>query len=162
RMNEKRDEKGFQYEDGVPVLDFRVNEIERKQKEAEAREETYRNQQLSINRRLMWLTGVLAVVSIIALVFNGIYTIISKRSADAAKSAAETAADTLKSNQQQFRLDQRPYLVTEPFGAHFVGNNRFAFVLEKDGDVSVRVEIEMNDAGKTPAVGVLSTRTKLI
>ena len=93
----QENEKIFHYEEGVPVFDDRLHEVERKQAEAETREETYRNQQLTINKWVMRFTGALVILAAITGVVNGIYTYITKISAESAKTSAETAkraADT--------------------------------------------------------------------
>jgi len=93
--DKQRSNNVFHYEGGVPIFNARLDEVERKQADAEAREKTYRDQQLSINKWMMRFTGMLVVLATLTGVINGVYTAITKISADAARSAAETAQKTL-------------------------------------------------------------------
>ena len=61
------DEQGadstFHYENGVPVFDTdaRLKEVEREQEAAKKRDEYYKTEQLRIDRRVMWFTGMLVL-----------------------------------------------------------------------------------------------------
>lgn len=98
--DKQKNDNLFHYEGGVPIFDARLDEVERKQADAEAREKTYRDQQLSINKWMMRFTGMLVVLALLTGVINGLYTAITKVSAEAAKSAAETAQRTLEELQK--------------------------------------------------------------
>ncbi len=103
------------------------------------------------------VNGVLAVIGVVALcIYHGQLKVMRvqlgeiirqypeiKESADAAKSAADTADQTLKNSQKIFETDQRPYLVaTAPV---FSGNG---LVADKD----ITVNITFKNIGRTPAV----------
>jgi hypothetical protein len=57
----------FHYENGVPVFNpQRIDDLAREQEDAKKRDAKYKDDQLTVNRRLMIFTGVLAVCSILA------------------------------------------------------------------------------------------------
>jgi hypothetical protein len=89
----------FEYENGLPIFK-RLQKVERQQAEAEAREQTYRDQQLAINRSMMRFTLALVFLSAITIIVNVIYIYITNMNAQAAKSAAETARQTLREFQR--------------------------------------------------------------
>ncbi|HEV2178012.1 MAG TPA: hypothetical protein VGW33_12570 [Terriglobia bacterium] len=60
------------YEGGVPILDFRVSEVERKQAEAESRDQQYKNDQIALNRRLVKATVALVIATIVMGAVGGI------------------------------------------------------------------------------------------
>ncbi len=69
----------------------------------------------------------------------------SQKAANAAKSAAQTADQSLKDSRQTFRLENRPYVVIAPPGIP-------SFVKSKDGKVNLdAVNVRYTDIGKTPA-----------
>jgi hypothetical protein len=140
----------FHYEGGVPVFDSRLQEVERKQAEAEARENTYRNQQLSTNNRMMRFTGVLVVFSALTGIINGMYTYITNTSAKAAKSAADTAKDTL-------HISERAYIVDTGTTID-VGSKSMSIPIVNNGHIPsgaveiVAHEATINTAGPTTAL----------
>jgi hypothetical protein len=91
------------YEGGVPVFNTRLDNLERQQIEAQARDEKYKDEQLLLNRRLVWFTGILAFVGIVGGAISGYQTYVSKLNAKAAsdnaaaaKSQAQTSLDQLE------------------------------------------------------------------
>jgi hypothetical protein len=101
------------------------------------------------------INGALAVIGIVALcIYSGQLNVMRgqlgeiikqypeiKKSADAAKSAAETANTTLKSNQDQFRIEERPII--------WATNNLGSPVFVRSGQVVWTWTI--TNYGKTPA-----------
>jgi hypothetical protein len=62
----------FHYENGVPVFDpQRIDDLAREQEDARKRDAKYKDDQLTVNKRLMIFTGVLAGCSILAGVVSG-------------------------------------------------------------------------------------------
>ena len=155
-QNNTSNSNEIHYEGDLPIFK-RLGEVERKQAEAETREQKYREQQLSINRSVMWFTGALVFLSFLTIVVNGIYTYITNKSADAAKNAATTAHDSFQFSQRQFRTEQRPYLApsprpgfehketheTRPF-IFYSNTKRWEFLLN----------VDLINIGKSPAVNV--------
>jgi hypothetical protein len=85
----------FHVEGGIPVFD-RLNEVEREQAESKKRDKEYKDEQLSLDRRMVHFTGLLVLCTAIVGGINGWQAHIANRSAKAADSAAKTAADTLR------------------------------------------------------------------
>jgi hypothetical protein len=82
------------------LLPDRVQQLERESAEAKKRDEKYKDEQLSLDRRMVRFTGLLVITSVIAGGISIWQATIARRSANAAKSAAQTAADTLKEVRQ--------------------------------------------------------------
>ena len=78
-----------------------------------------------------------------------------QKSANAAKSAAETADATLQSSQKQFRMEQRPYIWALPV----TGPNNG--VLPAVGQ-KLFIRVDFRNAGRTPAINVIATPSKTI
>jgi hypothetical protein len=102
------------------------------------------------------------VVAIALLLVNWFQGCQTKKAAGAAQSAAKTASDALKSSREQFRIDERPYITTETYGAWFVGDKKYVFSQQKNGDIDVSVAVNMNNVGRTPAENVVAIRTYFI
>jgi hypothetical protein len=98
--DEGSDRQLFRYEHGIPILDSRLSEIERKQTEAEGRENEYKQEQLKINRRLMWFNGGLFLVAIIGGIISVEQACIANKNAGAAIANANAAKDMVKQMQQ--------------------------------------------------------------
>jgi hypothetical protein len=67
--------------------------------------------------------------------------------ADAATSAANTASSTLQESQKSFRIDQRPYLVTET--PQFVGPGPVANQI-------IQANVTFRNIGRTPAIKIFA------
>jgi|ERR1039458_2944369 hypothetical protein len=79
-----------------PVLiDARLREVERQEKEDKKQQQEYNRKQLRFNSRLVWFTGLLVVTSAVSDLLMLRQASIAKLSADAAKTAAQAASDTL-------------------------------------------------------------------
>ena len=64
--DQHRDENGIvHYEGGIPVFNTRLDKLENDAREAKDRDEKYKDEQITLNRRLVWFTGVLAVVGLV-------------------------------------------------------------------------------------------------
>lgn len=81
-----------------------------------------------------------------------------QKSADAAKSAAETAFATLQSSQQQFRNEQRPYIFASPQAA---GPQSTIVQTLPDGRFQIAITVEINNGGRSPAINTFSTPSKM-
>jgi len=62
---QRDDDEIVHYEGGIPVFNTRLNKLEDDAREAKDRDDKYKQEQLKLNRRLVWFTGVLAVVGLI-------------------------------------------------------------------------------------------------
>lgn len=67
-----------------------------------------------------------------------------KEAADAAKSAADTAAETLKSNKEQFKIEERPYVTAAVFQVTPMPASVGAF----------HIILRLSNSGRTPATKV--------
>jgi hypothetical protein len=112
------------------------------------------------------------IVAIAALAISTLYFVAtalivwqSKKSADAATSAAHTADATLKSSQDQFRTDQRPYVFASPeHGNEILTPMGIQPQYEKhfpDGRGQIQIVVKVNNGGKSPAVNALSTKSQM-
>jgi hypothetical protein len=93
------------------------------------------------------------LVEIVGVVLLGVYTIFTiymsyanRDAANAAELAANTASIALANSQSGFKLEQRPYLVTEPLN--------FAETIAPDKQI--RVNITYTNIGRTPADKVVA------
>jgi hypothetical protein len=90
--NQKQDENPqFHLENGLPVFDTRLSEIERKQDESEKRDARYRNEQLSIERRMVYCTVALVLATTVTGIIGGYQACTARISADAARLSSETS-----------------------------------------------------------------------
>ncbi|MFN0171282.1 MAG: hypothetical protein ACKV22_33115 [Bryobacteraceae bacterium] len=105
--------------------------------------------------RLQWWTFFVTGLTFIALVIYTCFTYqtwqamlasnaISRKSADAALSAAKTADDTLKDSKRAFVLEHRPYLISSI--PRFVRN-------PSADEKQIAANITIENIGKTPAIG---------
>jgi hypothetical protein len=94
------DPKILHYEGGLPVFDTKLNEIQREQREAKKRDEHYKDEQLNLDRKMVKFTRLLVFCAMVGGGISIWQATIAQRSANAAKSAAKTAADTLKEIRQ--------------------------------------------------------------
>jgi hypothetical protein len=111
-------------------------------------------------------------VEIATLIVIFIYTLVAlwqgwstRKAANAAKSAADTAAQTLGENQRQFRLDQRPYLIAAPRGSVEDLKTKTAHVLfQPSGENAcyLSVSVDLPNKGKSPAIEVMTTKTEYV
>ncbi len=92
---EAKDSSGYHLEDGIPVLDTKLDEIQREQVEAKKRDKQYSDEQLRLNRKMAWFTAALVFTSAVAGAIGVWQARIANKSANAAESAAQTAKDTL-------------------------------------------------------------------
>ena len=112
-------------------------------------------------------TGAELLGIVLLAVYTG-YTIkmycANKKAADAAKSAADTASDSLKFSREQFRTDERPYMSPAARGANTDGQGHFSVYNigtgPATGEVRLGVSVEITNVGKSPAVEMMATRTE--
>jgi hypothetical protein len=93
--NETNDDGSpMQYEHGIPIINARLGELDRKAAAAEARDTQYKNEQVTTNRRLATFTGLLVATSLMSGVISILLLIETKRSAKAAGDAANAAIES--------------------------------------------------------------------
>lgn len=90
------------YIDPSLVIDTRLREVERQQAEDKKYQREYNTRQLRFNKWLVIFTGLLFATSVVSDIFLFRYVELTKNSADAAKSAADTAREALTSGQRAF------------------------------------------------------------
>ena len=151
QQNESDNPNILDYEGGVPIFKTRLDKVERKQAEAEARDQIYKDQQLSINRWMMRFTCALVILSLITIFVNGIYTYITKLSADAAKSAAETAKSSNQIAASALEDVQRAFVRVDSITI-VPGIKRFPAGSQQVYEVSAN----FGNSGSTPAVGLIN------
>lgn len=95
----KNDPK-FHLEGGIPVLNTELDEIKREQREAKKRDKEYKDEQVRLDRRMVWFTAALVLTSIVSGAISAWQATIANKSANAATSAAATAKDTLNEIQK--------------------------------------------------------------
>jgi len=92
------------------------------------------------------------IVLIVYTIFTGLMYCANKKSANAAESAAKTADATLKSNERQFRMEQRPYI-----WAYAVAGTNNEVLPPIGGKIYIRVDFK--NSGRTPAIHVVPTHS---
>lgn len=120
-------DKRAQYGDESLVINTRLDDLEREQKEEKRRDEDYKRKQLEFNHRTVFLTGVLVLATIAYDCVTGYIAYQAKLSADAAKSAANTAALSLN-------ITQRAYVFPE--AATWVADGKAVNVFIRNSGVS--------------------------
>jgi hypothetical protein len=112
-----------------------------------------------------WQFGVTTFLSTLTLLAVGIYAYYAalqwcemkraadaaKEAADAAKSSALTANTTLKSNQAQFRTEQRPYVWAEPVAAGPLNPQPITVEPLSNGQFRIDLAIRIKNGGRSPA-----------
>jgi hypothetical protein len=125
------------------------------------------------------INGALAIIGIVALwIYHGQLEVMREqlgeiirqypemqKSANAAESAANTASTTLRSSQQQFRNEQRPYIFASPRPAgNLVTMSGIQHpVVEplSNGRVQIDITVEITNGGKSPAINTFSTESRM-
>ena len=113
------------------------------------------------------LKPIVEIVGIVLLATYTVYTIkmyrANKEAAEAAKSAAATADATLKSNQQQFRTEQRP-LIWVNVGIPVTGNpmSQTPLLELKNQNLPLAFNIAALNGGRSPASEYRSTKITFI
>jgi hypothetical protein len=104
---ENQAKSGFRYDEhGVPIFDRRLNEIESEQAKARERDEKYKDQQVVLNQRMARFTLALVLVSASTGGISIWQATIARRSANAAK----RAADTSSKQEIAWEVSQRPWI----------------------------------------------------
>lgn len=110
------------------------------------------------------MAGIGLIVLVAYTIFTALMYCANKKAADAAKSAADTASDTLKFSRQQSRFDERPYMSPMPRGANADGQGHLSVYDIGQGPavgrVRLGVAVEIMNVGKSPAIGVIAPRTE--
>jgi hypothetical protein len=101
--DEKQPEHKPPYIDESLVINTRLNEIQREQREEKEEQRKFQRDQLRFNKVLAWFTGLLFLTSAVSDLLLLRQTSIGKESADAARKSADTAAAV-------FKLTYRPRL----------------------------------------------------
>jgi|HubBroStandDraft_4_1064222.scaffolds.fasta_scaffold139158_2 hypothetical protein len=121
--------------------------------------------QRAVKERIWGFTkGVLEVVVAIAVVG---YTIVSYRNwleqIDATNFAGrqtELSRKTLNETTKNFRIDQRPYVITDPHGGTSLPNGQ-TVIIANDGKRTIfAAGVDAKNIGKSPAVDVRVTKTE--
>src|SRR5438874_8471211 len=105
-QKEQYPDKKPPYFDESLIINTRLSEIERQQNEDKKEQQKYNRSQLRFNKLLTTFTGLLFVTSAISDVLMWRYVNITKQSADAATSAADTAS-------HQLELTERPWVYAD-------------------------------------------------
>jgi hypothetical protein len=109
------------------------------------------------------------VVLAIYAMFTSLMYVANRDAANAAQSSAETASNTLKWTQQQFRIEKRPWLSSEPRGgtrlpSRFSLPNGKIATAPPDGTAVIvnnvlAAAVDLRNIGTSPAIDVESTHT---
>ena len=97
-----------------------------------------------IDKLTIGLEGFGLFVLIVYTIFTGLMYFSNKKAADAAKSAADTAHDTLTESHKSFVIDQRPYLVVSESPA-FIN-------LPLAANKPIQANVTIKNIGRTPAI----------
>jgi hypothetical protein len=89
------DDNPPRYDGDAILLPDRVDQLERDAEDAKERDKEYKDEQLKLDRRMATFTGLLVVTSLISGGISIWQATLARKSANAAKSAAETAQRTL-------------------------------------------------------------------
>jgi len=156
------------YEGGIPILDTRLNEIERKQAEAESRDKNYKDDQIAINRRLVHATSALVIATIVMGAAGGIqlwymhrqWKLTSdglskmgdqiwaeKKASDASTRSADTAKGELLQMTEQSEDDQRAWVGVQD-------TVKIMQVNPTQPSLPVKTAIMLINSGKTPAINL--------
>jgi hypothetical protein len=130
------------------IINTRLIALEREQAEEKKRDAAYKTRQLLFNGLTVLFTFCLVVTNVIYDAFTLDIARQAKTSADAAKSAAETAQNSLKAYDQSFRQEQRAYLWASSFN---MSNPPICAI---PGRPRVCADVHIVNSGKTPANGV--------
>lgn len=104
------------YEGGIPVFKRRLDNLEDEARKAKERDDQYKDEQLRLNRRLVWFTGLLAAVGLIGSAISGYQAHVAKINADAARdnaSAAEGMVEEMKHAREQATMDSAKAVATQ-------------------------------------------------
>ncbi len=107
-------------------------------------------------------------LTFISLVVYSFFTFLiywtNHTSADAAKQSANTADSTLKWTQQEFRLEQRPYLSPEARGGTSLPGGKTAIIARDrtTGKIGFAVAIDLRNIGKSPAIETEATPSEYL
>jgi hypothetical protein len=169
------------YLDPALIVDTRLREIERQQAEEKGQQQEYNRKQLRFNGLLVLFTGLLFLTSIGSDFLLLRQTSISKESANAAKSAADTAQGVLAQNKiestaqairnrealeasakqskaaldasiQSARLDQRAWVGISQISGPSFTDAKGAQVYIREGVNDRVVSATVANSGKTPAL----------
>ncbi|MGO9095299.1 MAG: hypothetical protein ACLQGV_08750 [Bryobacteraceae bacterium] len=158
REEQHREEQPPYLADDSLLINSRLGEIERQQTEEKKSQREYNKQQLRFNKLLVLFTALLFLTSVVSNFLTFRYVGLTKRSAEAATSAADTAAKTLGQSKaaldatiEASRRDQRAWLTVRA-----VSMEAPLRIGEKP-----RATVEVANSGKTPAVDATIAGTVL-
>ena len=132
------------YIDPGLLINTRLSEVERQQREDRAEEKKHKSDQLKINKSIAIFTGLLFVTSVLSDCLLFYQSSLNKESAKAAKSAADTAAASLD-------LTKRQMIAT------LAARMKFASDLTEGGGVRIVGMGTNNTTGSMPATDVAAT-----
>ena len=127
--------------DAIRAINTRLDAIERQQRKDEEDERRHNLSQLRVNKTIAIFTGLLFVTSVVSDIFLLVQSNIGKDSAEAAKSAAKTASDTLM-------LQNRPWVK--------IKHRIIAPLTFAAGAATMRLMDTLENVGPTVAINVFS------
>jgi pimeloyl-ACP methyl ester carboxylesterase len=110
-----------------------LNQVERKQAEAESRDEDYKKEQLRLDRRMMYFTAALVACSLLSALVSGYQAHVASISAAAAKSTADRAARRLAEIQKS---GTDTHALAEAVGKQATNMERLATVATRQADTA--------------------------
>ena len=132
------------------VINTRLAEIEKRQNSEKEEEREYKRRQLRFNRWTVVFTGLLVAASVVTNLIMLHQTTLTKESADAAKSAADTATENLKITKQ---------VVTSGQAASFDITEMFWPAENPVPRMTTEITVQMPNRGILPATKVTAIVT---
>jgi hypothetical protein len=87
------DPKALHYEEGIPIFNKQLDEVQREQVEAKKRDEQYKDRQIALNSRMVTLTSFLVLGTFVGGGISIYQAHVAKLNADAASANAAAAKD---------------------------------------------------------------------
>jgi hypothetical protein len=170
----------FHIEGGIPVFNTRLDQIQREQEEAKQRDEQYRKEQLRLNRRMTWFTGLLVFIGFLGFLINAYQSHIAAINAGAAqdnaaaakmmveemkktgtdthelavqaKNQSTLARQTIENVRSQFQEEQRPYISFTNFFIMDMKTGQAKAVQDFDIGKPLMVNVLFKNIGKRKAI----------
>jgi hypothetical protein len=99
------------YEKGLPIFPSPQDKAKAEEQAKERGDKSYKDRQIALDSRMVFFTGALFICSLITGGINCYQSWVANKSADAAKTSAETAQKTLTHSIEAFRVDERSWVV---------------------------------------------------
>jgi hypothetical protein len=133
---------------------FETNSAIDKHNAEREEDNAYKDSTRAYERTNLTFTRLTLIVSSLYFIATVFIFLQSKRSANAAKSAADTASHALTLSKDQFRIEERPYIWSYPIAGP---NHGLSPLGEK-----IYIVIGFRNSGKTPATDVVATHSMII